>query len=139
MSLLPSFQAKAALIPPFRRYKLSQIPQHAGRLLVQGQQRPGEPEAYGDDQGGGDHACGAAGLPSITDYIAAYCARRGISGISDLNVYLAYNFFRLAAIFQGIAGRVRDGTAANPHAAMMERQVRPMAAKAWEFAKEAQG
>jgi aminoglycoside phosphotransferase (APT) family kinase protein len=84
------------------------------------------------------HESAAPGLPSITDYIEGYCAKRGLSGIPDLNVYLAYNFFRLAAIFQGIAGRVRDGTAANPHAAMMERQVRPMAAKAWEFAKEAQ-
>ena len=84
------------------------------------------------------HEGDAPGLPSITEYIQAYCARRGLSGIPDLNVYLAYNFFRLAAIFQGIAGRVRAGTAANPHAAMMERQVRPMAAKAWEFAKEAQ-
>ncbi|MGH6874437.1 MAG: phosphotransferase family protein [Aestuariivirgaceae bacterium] len=97
-----------------------------------------------ENRGGGGvgslrgHEDDAPGLPSITDYIAGYCARRGLPGIPDLNVYLAYNFFRLAAIFQGIAGRVRDGTAANPHAAMMERQVRPMAAKAWEFAKEAQ-
>jgi aminoglycoside phosphotransferase (APT) family kinase protein len=83
------------------------------------------------------HEGDAPGLPSITDYIEGYCARRGLSGIPELNVYLAYNFFRLAAIFQGIAGRVRDGTAANPHAAMMERQVGPIAAKAWEFAKEA--
>ena len=56
MSLLPSFHAKAALIPPFSRYKLSQIPQHAGRFLVQGQQRPGESQTYRDDQGGGDYA-----------------------------------------------------------------------------------
>jgi aminoglycoside phosphotransferase (APT) family kinase protein len=84
------------------------------------------------------HEDDAPGLPSFANYIESYCARRGLSGIPDLNVYLAYNFFRLAAIFQGIAGRVRDGTAANPHAAMMERQVRPMAATAWEFAKEAQ-
>jgi aminoglycoside phosphotransferase (APT) family kinase protein len=83
------------------------------------------------------HEHDAPGLPALSDYVAAYCARRGLAGIPDLNIYLAYNFFRLAAIFQGIAGRVRDGTAANPHAAMMERQVRPMAVTAWAFAEEA--
>lgn len=79
----------------------------------------------------------APGLPSMEDYVARYCKRRGLSGIPDLNIYLAYNFFRLAAIFQGIAGRVREGTASNPHAELMGRQVRPMAVKAWAFAKEA--
>src|SRR5882757_3977632 len=54
---------KAALTRPCRRYKLSQISQHAGRLLVQGQQRPGESEPNRDDQGRGHHAGGAAGLP----------------------------------------------------------------------------
>ena len=34
----------------------------------------------------------------------------------DLNWYFAYNLFRLAGITQGIAGRVRDGTAANAKA-----------------------
>jgi aminoglycoside phosphotransferase (APT) family kinase protein len=79
----------------------------------------------------------APGFPSMESYVARYCERRGRSGIPNLNMYLAYNFFRLAAIFQGIAGRVRDGTAANPHADLMARQVEPMARKAWEFALEA--
>jgi aminoglycoside phosphotransferase (APT) family kinase protein len=96
-----------------------------------------------DVQGGGigtlaGHDEDAPGLPSMEVYVARYCERRGLSGIPNLDVYLAYNFFRLAAIFQGIAGRVRDGTASNPHAALMGRQVGPMAAKAWEFAKRAQ-
>jgi aminoglycoside phosphotransferase (APT) family kinase protein len=79
----------------------------------------------------------APGLPAMEDYVRSYCQRRGIDGISDLDTYLAYNFFRLAAIFQGIAGRVRDGTAANPHAELMAQQVEPMAVKAWEFARKA--
>jgi aminoglycoside phosphotransferase (APT) family kinase protein len=96
-----------------------------------------------DVQGGGigtlvNREEDAPGLPSIEAYIARYCERRGLSGIPNIDIYLAYNFFRLAAIFQGIAGRVRDGTASNPHAALMARQVGPMAAKAWEFARRAQ-
>ncbi len=77
------------------------------------------------------------GVPRIEDYVAAYCTRRDLSGIPDLDIYLAYNFFRMAAIYQGIVGRVRDGTAANPNAARMAGQVRPMAEVAWSYARRA--
>jgi aminoglycoside phosphotransferase (APT) family kinase protein len=77
------------------------------------------------------------GLPPLADYIAAYCRRTGRSGVSNLAFYMAYNFFRLGAILQGILGRVRDGTAANAEAAAMARQVRPLAETAWAFAREA--
>lgn len=77
------------------------------------------------------------GLPAIGSYIADYCRRTGREDIPDLPVYMAYNFFRLAAILQGILGRVRDGTAANAEAAAMARQVRPLAETGWRFAREA--
>lgn len=80
---------------------------------------------------------GEPGLPAIEAYIADYCRRTGRSGIPDLPVYMAYNFFRLAAILQGILGRVRDGTAANAEASAMARQVRPLAETAWAFARKA--
>ncbi len=77
------------------------------------------------------------GIPAITTYIADYCRRTGRHGIPDLNIYMAYNFFRLAAILQGILGRVRDGTAANADAAAMAAQVKPLAETAWGFARKA--
>ncbi|WP_374333762.1 phosphotransferase family protein [Aestuariivirga sp.] len=77
------------------------------------------------------------GVPAIEAYIADYCRRTGRSGIPELSIYMAYNFFRLAAILQGILGRVRDGTAANAEAAAMARQVRPLAETAWSFARKA--
>ncbi len=43
--------------------------------------------------------------------------------------------FRLAAILQGIAGRVRDGTASSPEASKMEKLVKPIADSAWKQAK----
>ena len=61
-------------------------------------------------------------------------ARTGLDPRPHLPVYFAYNFFRLAAILQGIAGRVRDGTATSAFAAAKAEMVRPLAAKAWEFA-----
>ena len=77
------------------------------------------------------------GLPRLEDYVERYCGHRGLAGIPDLDIYLAYNFFRLAAIFQGIVGRVRDGTATNPNAIHMAGQVQPMAAIAWDYARKA--
>ena len=43
--------------------------------------------------------------------------RTGLDPRPYLPVYSAYNFFRLAAILQGIVGRVRDGTATSAFAA----------------------
>ncbi|WP_119388940.1 phosphotransferase family protein [Taklimakanibacter lacteus] len=77
------------------------------------------------------------GIPAIETYIEDYCTRTGRAGISELNVYLAYNFFRIAAILQGIIGRVRDGTAVNQNAARMASEVRPLARTAWRFAERA--
>lgn len=77
----------------------------------------------------------ALGIPSERDYITAYCARTGrADGISNRDFYSAYNFFRIAAILQGIVGRVRDGTAASAHAARAAKAVAPLAKKGWEFA-----
>lgn len=77
------------------------------------------------------------GVPSREAYVEAYVARTSLDPRPHLPVYLAYNFFRLAAIFQGIVGRVRAGTATSENAAAMAPLVRPLAAKAWEFAREA--
>jgi aminoglycoside phosphotransferase (APT) family kinase protein len=55
-------------------------------------------------------------IPSEQDYVAAYCRAAGRDGIPNWNFYIAFNFFRLAAIFHGIKGRVIRGTAANTKA-----------------------
>ncbi len=83
------------------------------------------------------HDLGALGIPSVSDYAEAYCRRTGRSEIPNFDFYFAYNFFRLAAIYQGIVGRVRDGTAANQNAAAMEELIRPIAEVAWGYAKRA--
>jgi aminoglycoside phosphotransferase (APT) family kinase protein len=79
----------------------------------------------------------ALGIPSMAGYVDAYVARTGLDPRPHLPVYLAYNFFRIAAILQGIAGRVRDGTATSEHAAAKAQMVRPLAGKAWAFARDA--
>jgi aminoglycoside phosphotransferase (APT) family kinase protein len=81
----------------------------------------------------------ALGIPTLADYVDAYVARTGRDPRPHLPVYFAYNFFRLAAIMQGIAGRVRDGTATSAYAAAKAELVRPLAAKGFEFARQASG
>jgi len=79
----------------------------------------------------------ALGIPSLDTYVEAYVARTGLDPRPHLPAYFAYNFFRLAAIMQGITGRVRDGTATSALAAAKAELVRPLAAKGWEFALKA--
>jgi len=79
----------------------------------------------------------ALGIPARDAYVDRYVARTGLDPRPHLAAYLAYNFFRIAAILQGIAGRVRDGTATSEHAAAKAQLVRPLAQTAWRFAREA--
>jgi len=83
------------------------------------------------------HDIAALGIPSMDDYVAAYVKRTGLDPRPHLPTYLAYNFFRIAAILQGIIGRVRDGTATSEFAPAKAEMIRPLADKAWEFAKQA--
>ena len=83
------------------------------------------------------HDLSALGIPAMADYVAAYVARTGLDPRPHLAAYLAYNFFRIAAILQGIIGRVRDGTATSEFAPAKAEMVRPLAAKAWDFARQA--
>jgi len=76
------------------------------------------------------------GIPDEDAYTATYCTRTGREdGIADRHFYSAFNFFRLAAILQGIAGRVRDGTAASAHAGQAADSVAPLAEFGWQYAQ----
>lgn len=79
----------------------------------------------------------ALGIPSEQAYIDRYCERTGRDGIADRDFYSAFNFFRIAAILQGIAGRVRDGTAANANAASATHAVVPLSEEGWKYAQAA--
>jgi aminoglycoside phosphotransferase (APT) family kinase protein len=59
----------------------------------------------------------ALNIPTEADYVAAYCARTGRGSIPGYEFTIAFNLFRLAAIFHGIKGRVLRGTASNAQAA----------------------
>lgn len=82
----------------------------------------------------------AMNIPSEAEYIAAYCSRTSrdpAAVAANMDFYIAYNMFRLAAIVHGIRGRVVRGTAASAHAKAMSETVEPLADLAWEQAKKA--
>ncbi|MBO9440890.1 phosphotransferase family protein [Phaeobacter italicus] len=78
-------------------------------VIMQWQMPPGR---EGRGLAGVDRA--ALGLPSDAEFIDRYCARRGLAGIDRFGYYLAFSFFRMAAILQGVRKRGLDGNASNP-------------------------
>jgi aminoglycoside phosphotransferase (APT) family kinase protein len=89
--------------------------------------------------GGLDHA--ALGIPTEADYVRRWCERTRLAEpdalAADWNFYLAYNLFRMAAILQGIAKRVEDGTASSAQARQAAAGARPLAELGWHFAQRA--
>ncbi|MES2300599.1 MAG: phosphotransferase family protein [Pseudomonadota bacterium] len=77
------------------------------------------------------------GIPELDEIVARYCEKTGRDVIPDINWCLAFNFFRLAGIVQGIKKRVIDGTASSAHAKATSERVYPLAEAAWAFALKA--
>lgn len=84
-----------------------------------------------------DRDLASLGIPTFDEYFTRYCVRAGLKAPANIAFYRAYNLFRIAAIGQGIAGRVRDGTVVAENAAQMAAGVRPLAKAAWQEARAA--
>jgi aminoglycoside phosphotransferase (APT) family kinase protein len=77
----------------------------------------------------------ALNIPSQDEYVASYCRRTGREGVPNLDFYVAFNMFRLAAILHGIKGRLARGTAASAHAGKMVEGLDDLANLAWRQAE----
>jgi len=77
------------------------------------------------------------GIPSEEEYAAAYCRRTGRASIPQYDFYVAFNFFRIAAIFHGIKGRMLRGTAASENATQRAANFPRLAELAWRQAERA--
>jgi aminoglycoside phosphotransferase (APT) family kinase protein len=77
----------------------------------------------------------ALGLPAEQEYVADYCARRGLREVPDLGYYMAFCLFRMAGILHGIRGRVQRGTAVSPQAKRYAAAVETVADLAWRQAQ----
>ena len=69
----------------------------------------------------------ALGIPTEEEYVARYCERRGIDGIDNWAFYLAFSFFRLSAILQGVYKRALDGNASSQKAMDYGALAKPLA------------
>lgn len=72
----------------------------------------------------------ALGVPDEAQVVARYCELRGIEPIRDWHFYLAFSFFRLAAIAQGVKARALQGNASNTAALRVGNMAGPLAEEA---------
>jgi len=79
----------------------------------------------------------ALGIPELAEVVERYCTATGRADVPNMDWYLAYNYFRLAGIIQGIKKRYLDGTASSAHAKTMSDRVGPLADMAWMYAVKA--
>ena len=91
------------------------------------------PQGFGSVDGlkGVDRA--SLGIPTEKEYVAKYCQRMGIVQIDHWAFYLAFSFFRFAAIVQGVAKRAEQGNASNENAGKVAAFVEPLAKMALEI------
>lgn len=85
----------------------------------------------------GGHDPVKLGLPDEAAYLQAYCKRTGRTAMPAYGFYMAFNFFRLAAIFHGIKGRVLRGTASSAQASQRAAMLPELCALAWQQVEQA--
>ena len=73
------------------------------------------------------------GIPNEMQYRDMYSEQTGKDLSQDWEFYMVYSLFKVAAICQGILGRVRDGTAASKHAEERGMNVFPLSKGAWSI------
>ncbi len=73
------------------------------------------------------------GLPDEREVIALYCEFRGIERIENWLFYLAFSYFRLAAICQGVYARGQSGNASDANAASRKNVAPDLARMATEL------
>ena len=78
-------------------------------------------------------AGGASGIPHESEFLEDYCRHAGIGEIPHWRFYLAFSFFRFAAILQGVYRRGLDGNAASREALSKRALVRGYAETGWRL------
>jgi aminoglycoside phosphotransferase (APT) family kinase protein len=73
------------------------------------------------------------GIPDESTYVATYCQRAGRGRIDDWAFYLAFSFFRIASICQGVYARALSGNAADRKATAYGEVARMAAETGWRF------
>jgi len=73
------------------------------------------------------------GIPTEAEFVAEYCRHTGREQIPNWNFYLAFSFFRLASILQGVYKRGIIGIASSSEALQRGSLAREVADVAWSL------
>jgi aminoglycoside phosphotransferase (APT) family kinase protein len=79
------------------------------------------------------HAGPQTGIPTESEFVAEYCRHTGREQIPNWNFYLAFSFFRLASILQGVYKRGIMGIASSSEALERGSLAREIADVAWSL------
>ncbi|XP_043924555.1 acyl-CoA dehydrogenase family member 10 [Protopterus annectens] len=74
------------------------------------------------------------GIPTADEFFRMYAQNMGIQPVENWNFYMAFSFFRIAAILQGVYKRSLTGQASSAQAEEAGKMAENMADLAWEFA-----
>lgn len=77
----------------------------------------------------------ALGLPTVDELLGWYCAARGLPAFQNFEFMTAFNLFRYASVYAGIAARFRQGLAVSDDAANYAAVVAPTAHQARRVAQ----
>ncbi|XP_064209433.1 acyl-CoA dehydrogenase family member 10-like [Anguilla rostrata] len=81
-----------------------------------------------------DPGLASLGIPSAEEVFGQYSRAMGLAGIASWQLYMAFSFFRVAAILQGVYKRALTGQASSASAESAGRLAEQMADLAWDFA-----
>lgn len=75
------------------------------------------------------------GIPAESAVLEIYAAAAGRESVPNIDFYVVFSMFRLAAILAGVLKRGLDGNAADPRAIERGRTFKHFAESAWEIAQ----
>jgi aminoglycoside phosphotransferase (APT) family kinase protein len=85
----------------------------------------------------GVHGLDVPGLPDEAAFVARYSEEAGRPVPADMDFFVVFSLFRLAAIGAGVYRRALDGNASDANAAMFAgEQFRKIARRGWEVAND---
>ena len=73
----------------------------------------------------------------MEEYAQTYAERTGRARIENLEFYIVFSMFRMAAIVQGIVMRAKQGNASSDNAADVGKMAKAIADAAWKLARQA--
>lgn len=76
------------------------------------------------------------GIPSVEELVQEYCRLRNLPEIVNWDFYLAYNFFRLTSILQGVYKRAVSGQSSSSDGEVVGKFAEQTASYGWEIASK---